>query len=227
MSFANQGGKNQKFRMPRQNLILASNLSVTTMDWDVYMETVGHQTSVLVKLDGRVLIAIFVFRCQDVIMDLARMLLNATVMKDGKEHIVTFPAAITAPMANASLPMNVSAIMDGLVRRVTPANLWQDVFMAAVWIILTPVFVRVVGRDIFVTSLTAHWIVITDSAMLQVLPILPTSVSATLDGEARDVTSAAPTGDAQIRVMMLVTVPMNASVSRQRMTHWVCATIQF
>ncbi len=197
------------------------------MAWDVCMENVGHQTTVHAKLDGRVQIAMFVFLCQDVIMAPVRMLLNATVMKDGKEHFATSLAATTVPMANASLPMNVSAIMDGPVRTVMPANPWQDVCMAGVSITLTPVFARVVGRDIFVTNLLVPWTAITDSAMLLVLPTLPTSASANLDGEARDVTSVAPTGDAQIRMMMLVTIPMSVSVSRQRMIHWVCATIQF
>jgi len=63
--------------------------------------------------------------------------------------------------------------------------------------------------------------------MHQVLPIPPTSVSAILDGEVRAVTSAAHTGDVQIRVMMLVRILMSASVFKPRMIHWVFATIQF
>ena len=197
------------------------------MDWDVCMENAGHLTSAPAKSDGRVQIAMFAFHCQDVIKALVRMRLNAIAMKGGKEHIATSRAATTAPMANVLHPMNVSAIMDGLVRIAMSANPWQDVSTVTVWIILTLAFVRVAGRDTFVTNLLANWIAIMDSVMLQVLPILPTSVSANLDGEGRAVTSAAPTGDAQIRVMMLVAIPMNVSVSRQRMTHWVCATIQF
>ncbi len=138
--------------MLRQNSTLALNLSVTTMDWDVFMETAGHQTTVLVKLDGRVQIAMFAFHCQGVIMGLARMLLNATVMKDGKEHTVTSPVATTAPMANASHPMNVSATMDGPERIVMSVNLWQDVLMESVRIILTLASVKRDGRDTFVTN---------------------------------------------------------------------------
>jgi hypothetical protein len=43
----------------------------------------------------------------------------------------------------------------------------------------------------------------------------------------RAVTSAAPIGDVLIRVMMLVTTPMSVSVSRQKMTHWLCAITLF
>ena len=150
--FANQDGKNRKSRMPRQNCILAWNPSAITMDWDVYMEIAGLQTTAHVKLDGRVPIAMFVFHCQDVIMALVQMPLNATVMKGGKEPTVTSPVATTAPMANASHPMNVSATMDGLERIAMSVNPWQDVFMAAVRIILTPVSVKMDGRDTFVTN---------------------------------------------------------------------------
>ena len=100
MSSANQDGKNLKSRMPKLNLILALNQSVTTMDWDVFTETVELQTTAPVKLDGKVPIAMFVFRCQAVNMALVRMLLNATAMKGGKEHTVTSQAATTAPMDN-------------------------------------------------------------------------------------------------------------------------------
>ena len=197
------------------------------MDWDVCTETVGHLTTAPVKLDGRVQIAIFVFPCLDVIVVLVRMLLNAIAMKDGKEHIVTFPVATTAPTANVSLPMNVSAIMDGLVRIAMSANPWQDVSTVTVWIILTLVSVRVDGRDIFVTNHPVLWIATMDFVMHQALPMPLTSVSVTLDGEVRAVTSVAPTGDARTRMMMLVVIPMSASVLRQRMIPWVCATTQF
>ena len=86
---------------------------MTTMDLDVCMETVEHQTTVPVKWDGRVPTAIFVFHCLDVNMALARMPLNVTVMKDGKEHTVIFLAVAIVPMDNVLHPMNVSAIMDG------------------------------------------------------------------------------------------------------------------
>ena len=103
-------------------------------------------------------------------------------------------------------------------------NPWQDVSMVTVWIILTPVSVRVDGKDIFVTSLTAPWTATMDSAIHRVLPIQLTSVFATLDGEERHVTSVAPTGDAQIRVTMLATIPMNVSALSRRMIQKLCAT---
>jgi hypothetical protein len=157
----------------------------------------------------------------------ARMPLNVTALKDGKEHTVTSPVVATAPMANVSHPMNVSAIMDGLVITAMSVNLWQDVFMVTAWIILTPVSVRVDGKDIFATRRPVLWIVTMVSATLQELLIPPTSASVILDGEVRAVTSAVPTGDAPIRVMMLATTPMNASASRPRTTLSFCATTQF
>jgi len=66
-----------------------------------------------------------------------------------------------------------------------------------------------------------------DSATHPVLPIHPTSVSATLDGEVRPVTSAAPTGNAPIRMMMLATIPMNVSALSQKMIQKLCATTPF
>ena len=197
------------------------------MDWDAFMETVEHQTTVPAKLDGKDRIAIFVFHCQDVNKGLVRMLSSAIVMRDGREHTATFPAAPIALTVNVSHPMNVFAIMDGLVKAVMSVNPWLDVFMDTAWIILTLVSVRVGGKDTFVTSRPALWIVIMVSATLQELPIPPTSASAILGGEVRAVTSAAPTGDAPIRVMMLATTPMNASASRPRMTLSFCVTIQF
>jgi hypothetical protein len=196
------------------------------MDLDVCTETAELQTTVPVKLVGRVPIAMFVFHCQVVTMGLVRMLLIVTVKKDGKEPTATSLAATTAPMANVLLPMNVSAITDGLVRTVMSVNPWQDVFTAGVWIILTPASVRVDGKGTFVTSHHALWIATTDSVIPQVLPILPTSASANLDGEVKPVTSVAHTGGVQIRVMMLAITPMNAFVSKQRMTRRICATTQ-
>ena len=191
------------------------------------METVGHQTTVPAKLDGKDPIAIFAFHCQDVNMAHAKMLLNATALRDGKGHTVTSPVVAIAPMANVLLPMNVSAIMDGLVITAMSVNLWQDVFMVTVWIILTPVSVRVDGRVIFVTSLTALWIATMDFVIQRVLLIPPTSAFATLDGEARPVTSVALTGDAPIRLTMLATIPMNVSVLTQRMIQKLCVTTLF
>jgi hypothetical protein len=66
-----------------------------------------------------------------------------------------------------------------------------------------------------------------DSATHPVLPIQPTSASVTLDGEVRPVTSAVPTGNAPIRVMMLATIPMNVSVLSQKMIQKLCATTLF
>jgi hypothetical protein len=157
----------------------------------------------------------------------ATMLLNVTARRDGKEHTVTSPAAATAPMANVLHPMNVSATTDGPVRIAMSANLWQDVSMVTAWITLTPVSVRVDGRDTFVTSLTAIWTAIMDSAIHQVFPTPPTSAFAILDGEARPVTSVAPTGNAPIRVIMLATIPMSVSVSRQKMIQRLYATTLF
>ncbi len=197
------------------------------MDWGAFTETAEHQTTAHVKLVGKVQIAIFVFRSQDVSMALVRMPLNATVTRDGKELTATSLAAPTAPMANVSHLTNVFAIMAGLVKTVMSVSPWLAVSTDTAWIILTPVSARVDGKDTFVTSLTAIWIAITDSVMPQVLPILPTSVSVTLDGEVKHVTYAVHTGDVQIRAMMLATTPMNASVSRLRMTQIICATTQF
>jgi hypothetical protein len=157
----------------------------------------------------------------------ATMLLNVTVRRDGKEHTVTSPAAATAPMANVLHPMNVSATTDGLVRIAMSANLWQDVSMVTAWITLTPVSVRVDGRDTFVTSLTVIWTAIMDSVIHQVFPTPPTFAFAILDGEARPVTSVAPIGDAPIRVTMLATIPMSVSVLRQKMIQRLYATTLF
>ena len=187
------------------------------------MENAGPLTSVPVRLAGRVPIVMFVSHCLDVLMDHVQMHLNVTVMRDGREHTVTFPAATTAPMDNVSLQMNVSAAMDGLGKIVMSANLWLDVFMANVWTILIPVSVRVDGRDISVTSPLANWIAITDSVMLQELPIPPIFVFANLVGEERAVTSAAPTGDAQIKGMMHVTSPMNVFASTMKRIQSSCA----
>jgi len=193
---------------------------------DVFTESAEHQISVPVRLAGRVPTVIFVSHCQDVLMDHVQMLLNATAKRDGKEHIVTFPAATTAPMDNVSLQMNVSAAMDGVVRAVMFVNPWLDVFMANVWIILILVSVILDGKDIFVTSHHANWIAITASVMHLVWPIPQISASANLVGEERAVTSAARTGDVQIKVMMPVIFPMNVSASRMRMILIDCAITQ-
>ena len=187
------------------------------------MENAEHLTSVPVRLAGRVPTVTFVSRCQDVLMVPVQMHLNVTAMRDGREHTVTFPAATTAPMDNVSLQMNVSAAMDGLVKTVMSVNPWLDVCMANVWTILILVSVRVDGRDIFATSHHANWIAIMDSVMLQEWPIPPIFAFANLDGEERVVTSAAPTGDAQIKGMMHATSPMNVFASTMKRILSSCA----
>ena len=187
------------------------------------MENAGHLTSVPVRLAGRVPIVMFVSHCQDVLMVHVQMHLNVTAMRDGREHTVTFPAATTAPMDNASLQMNVSAAMDGLVKAAMSANPWLDVFMANVWTIPILVSVRVDGRDISVTSPLANWIAITDFVMLQEWPIPPIFAFANLVGEERAVTNAALTGDAQIKVMMHATSPTNVFASTMRRIQNYCA----
>jgi len=191
---------------------------------DVFTESAGHQTSVPVRLAGRVPTVMFVSHCLVVTMDHVQMHLNVTVMRAGKEHIVTFPAAKTAPMENVSLQMNVSAAMDGVVRAAMSVSQWLDVFMANVWIILILVSVTADGKDICVTSHHANWIATMDSVMHLVWPIPPISAYANLVGEERAVTSAALTGDAQIKMMMHVTNLINVFASRMRMIRNNCAT---
>jgi hypothetical protein len=157
-------------------------------------------------------------------MDHVQMHLNVTAMRDGREHTATFPAATTAPMANASLQMNVSAAMAGLVRAAMSVNPWLDVFMADAWTIPILVSVRKGGKDIFVTSHHANWTAIMDSAMPQERPIPLISASAILAGEEIAVTSAVPTGDVQIKETMLATFPMNVSALRMRKIPISCAT---
>jgi len=65
------------------------------------MENAELPITVPVKLDGKVPTAISVFHCLDVIMVPVEKHLNATAMKDGREPIVTFPAAITVLMETA------------------------------------------------------------------------------------------------------------------------------
>lgn len=194
------------------------------MVWDVFMVSAGHLTSVPVRLAGKVPTVTFVSLCQVVPMDHVQMHLNVTAMRDGREHTATFPAATTAPMANASLQMNVSAAMAGLVRAAMSVNPWLDVFMADAWTIPILVSVRKDGKDIFVTSHHANWTAITDSVMRLVWPILPISASVSLVGEVRAVTSAAHTGDALIKEMMLATFPMNVFASTTRKILNYCVT---
>ena len=67
-----------------------------------------------VKLAGKVPTAMSVFACLVVTMELVVMHLNANVWKVGEEHSVTFQYVKTATMVTVTLPINVSAMMDGL-----------------------------------------------------------------------------------------------------------------
>ena len=100
------------------------------------MENAEHPTSVPVRLAGKVLTVTFVSHYQDVNMVPALMPSNATVILDGRVHIVTSQAVETVPMATACILMNVSATMAGQVKIVITVNQWLDVFMALAWIIV-------------------------------------------------------------------------------------------
>ena len=199
---------------------------MTTIIWDVSMESAEHQTTVLVKLDGRDLIAIFVCLCQVVIMVLATMPLNATVKLDGREHSATSPAVKTAPMDFVSHLTNVSAQMGGPVRTVMSASLVLDANMELAEIIPTPVSVKLVGRVCSVINHHAVWIAIMESATLLAKQTQPTFACANLDGKEQAVTFADLTGDVPTRVVIPVTIPMNVSASTMRSMLRVCATTQ-
>jgi hypothetical protein len=71
------------------------------MELVVFMETVELPIIVPVRLDGKVPTVTSVSPYLDVIMVPVEKHLNATAMKDGREPIVTFPAAIIALMETA------------------------------------------------------------------------------------------------------------------------------
>jgi hypothetical protein len=178
-----------------------------------------------VRLAGRDPIAIFVFHCQDVITELATMLLNATVMKNGREPIVIFQAATTVPMDIAFHPMNAFATMDGKAAIVILARKWRDAFMDLAEPTHTPVSVRKVGKDIYVTKLHATSDVNMDFVMHPKLQEWPTFVSVRMDGEENTVKNAGPTGNAPTRIPMLVTCPMSVFALEETLIPWACATI--
>ena len=190
------------------------------------MESVEHQTTVHVKLDGRDPTATFVFLYQVVIMELATMHLTATVKLAGKEHSVTSPAVKTAPMDSVSLLMNVSVQTDGPVRIVMLANLALDVNTEPAENTLSPVSVNLAGRDFSVMNLPVVWIATMDFATHLVKQIQPTFAYVILDGKDRAVTLAHLTGNVPIRMPMLVTIPMNVSASTMKLMLWVFATTQ-
>ena len=200
--------------------------SVTTLVWDVSTESVVHQITVPVKLDGKDPTATFVFLYQAAITGLVKMLLTATVRLVGKELSVTSPPAKIAPMGSASHPMNVSAQMGGLVKIVMHAHLELDVNMELAEIIPTLVSVNKAGRDFSVINLPAVWIVTMEFVTLLVKLIQQAFVCANQGGKDQAVTFADLTGDVQIRMLMLVTIPMNVSASIMRLMIWVFATTQ-
>ena len=187
-------------------------------------ENAEHPTSVPVWLAGKVLTVTFVSHYQDVNMVPALMPSNATVILDGRVHIVTSQAVETVPMATACILMNVSATMAGQVKIVITVNQWLDVFMALAWIILTLACAIAAGKVTFVTSCLVIWIAIMASVILQAME-LTTSASVSLDGEERVVTSAGHTGGAPIKGMMLAANPMSVSAPKARQIQMACATI--
>ena len=189
-------------------------------------ESAGHQITVLVRLDGKDQTATFVFLYQVVIMALVTMPLNATVNLAGRELSVTSPPVKIAPMGSASHPMNVSAQMGGLVKIVMHAHLELDVNMELAEIIPTLVSVNKAGRDFSVINLPAVWIATMEFVTLLVKLIQQAFVCANQGGKDQAVTFADLTGDVQIRMLMLVTIPMNVSASIMRLMIWVFATTQ-
>ena len=190
------------------------------------MESVGHQITAPVRLDGKDQTATFVFLYQVVIMALVTMPLNATVNLAGRELSVTSPPVKIAPMDSASHPMNVFAQMGGLVKIVMHAHLELDVTMELAWIIPTLVSVKMAGRDFSVINLPAVWIATMEFVTLLVKLIQQAFVCANQDGKDQAATFADLTGDVPIIMLMLVTIPMNVSASIMRLMIWVFATTQ-
>jgi hypothetical protein len=191
------------------------------------MENAVHQTTVLVKLDGKGQTATFVFLYQVVIMAPVTMLLNATAKLVGRELSVTSPAVTTAQTDSASHPMNVYAQTVGLVQTVMHAQLELDANMELVKITPTLVSVNMVGKDFSVINLHAVWIATMEFATHLAMLTQPVSACASLDGKEQAVTFADLTGDVPIRMLVHVTIPMNVSASMERLMLWDFATIQY
>jgi hypothetical protein len=159
-------------------------------------------------------------------MALVTMPLNATVNMAGREHSVTSPAVKTAPMVSASHPMNVSAQMGGTVKTVMSVNVVLDVSMVLAEITPSHVIVKLDGRDLSVINLHAVWIVTMEFVTLLVKLIQPISACANLDGKEQAAIFADLIGGVPTRMRVLVTIPMNASVSTRRLILKAFATTQ-
>ena len=190
------------------------------------MESAGHQTTVHVKLDGKDLIATFVFSYQVAITVLVTTPLNVIVRMAGKEHSVISPVVKTAQMVSAPHPMNVSAQMVGLVSTVMLANLALDVNMEPVEHTPSPVSVRMAGRDLSVMNHPAVWIATMEFASHLATPIQPTFACVNQDGREQAVIHAHLTGDVPIRMLVLVIILMNVFASTMKPMLWVFATTQ-
>ena len=190
------------------------------------MESAGHQTTVHVKLDGKDLIATFVFSYQVAITVLVTTPLNVIVRMAGKEHSVISPVVKTVQMVSAPHPMNVYAQMVGPVSTVMLANLALDVNMEHADHTHSHASVGMAGRDLSVMNLPAVWIATMEFASHLAMPIQPTFVCANQDGREQAVTHAHLTGDVLIRMLALVTIPMNVSASTMKLMLWVFATTQ-